>query len=244
MANNKFLRVETKKVDYKESRWTEGVCSITLFGEKKSPQGHHGVLSCLTKFGPNTDYPIFKLLGIIEFFILDGSIRINGILCESGDYIRIESGEVKMRAGEDGCEILCLFKNGYLILEQGDNEDSKGSLGGIYRFPTKEAEWRKSKYAGTEIRYKGCWRENNIWEGDDDPVAFSCVTEFAPGISYPQFELLGPVEYFVIEGSIDINNEVCKIGDYVRIESGEVIGKTLERECKVICFYHNGLHVV
>jgi hypothetical protein len=92
------------------------------------------------------------------------------------------------------------------------------------------------------IYYQPLYHNTNDWA--DSSVPFTCITKFDPDISYPKINLLGPVEYQVLEGELSINNEVCSKGDFVRIEDGDVAGKAGPSGCLVLCSYKNGLKTI
>jgi len=89
------------------------------------------------------------------------------------------------------------------------------------------------------LLYKACWHQDDMW--DNLQVGFTCISKFAPLTEYPEFELLGPVEYLILKGSGKINSAICKKGDYVRIESGRVKAKAGENGCVVFCRYSKGI---
>jgi hypothetical protein len=71
-------------------------------------------------------------------------------------------------------------------------------------------------------------------------VSFTCLTKFDANVEYPELELLGPVEYLIMEGEININGQLYGKNDYIRIENGNVLGRATEKGCTVLCIYHKG----
>lgn len=92
------------------------------------------------------------------------------------------------------------------------------------------------------LSYKPFYHATGNWDQMD--VAFTCLTKFDSDVQYPKLRLLGPVEYFIVNGEIVINDDLCREGDYVRIENGNVRGRATNNGCVVLCVYHKGLEIL
>ena len=102
-------------------------------------------------------------------------------------------------------------------------------------------DWQQSRTVDG-LLFKDLWHERN--EVGSLGVGFSCLSKFGPWVEYPEFELLGPVEYFVLEGAGVINSVSVGKGDYCRVESGRVNAKAGEVGWLVFCHYSKGVRFV
>lgn len=92
------------------------------------------------------------------------------------------------------------------------------------------------------LSYRPLYHATSNWDQLD--VGFTCLTKFDPNVEYPELRLLGSVEYFIFYGEIVINDQMCKEGDYIRIETGNVKGKATDKGCTILCVYHNGAEII
>ena len=104
-----------------------------------------------------------------------------------------------------------------------------------------QMDWQQSRTV-KGLLVKHLWHERG--EVPNMGGGFACLSKFDPGAEYLEFELLGPVTYFVLEGSGAINSVPVGKGDYYRVESGRVTAKAGEAGWLVFCQYSNGLRFV
>ena len=73
-------------------------------------QPDRGPYVLLTRFAPGTEYKSFRLRGDVEYFVVEGTLRLGKTDYPSGSFIKLLSGEWVEPSSETGCVTFCRYE--------------------------------------------------------------------------------------------------------------------------------------
>lgn len=221
-------------VNVNDKRWlhsktlVEGRYYIEGYRDEKT-----GELVCWSKLYPDTSYAKIAAKGTIHYYVIIGRMAIADQTFDAGSYVRVENGQNVIPRSDLGCEVFCVYTQGYERMEMSSTSLETPQNCKLLSLNRRHQQWLPSR-TGLPGRFSmRCWHDKR----SDETVAFY---KLASNTAYESIEAKGTVHYYVITGTLLIDDRTVDAASYVRIEAGQRYVPRSVLGCEVLCIYTKG----